>query len=326
VSPRARVRLVAGAAALAAAGVAIGATLMGGGDGSEASPQAERGPPPLELGISLRNDAEARELRAAERLYDGGNAAAARERFENALEDDPESVEAAVGEAIASWPDGTLRRLEALADAEPWSALVRLHLGLAYYAAGQDSAAAAQWREALRTDPDSAAALRAEDLLHPNMAPGRPYFYARFTPPQGLEALPPARQLDELRERAAAGGVQANLLYGAALQRAARPVAASAAFTHALELGPDDLDAQVATAVGRFEKAEPAAAFSRLGPLAGEHPRSGLVRFHLGLLLLWIRDVEGAETQLKRAVKAEPDGFYGREAKRLLSRLEAVRT
>jgi tetratricopeptide (TPR) repeat protein len=158
------------------------------------------------------------------------------------------------------------------------------------------------------------------------MAPGRPYFYASFTPPPGLEGLSPARQLDELRERAAAGGVEANLLYGAALQRAGRPVAASAAFTRALELAPDDLDARVADAVGRFEKAEPAAAFSRLGPLAGDHPRSGVVRFHLGLLLLWIRDLESAEAQLQRAVKADPDGFYGREAKRLLSRLEAIRT
>jgi tetratricopeptide (TPR) repeat protein len=158
------------------------------------------------------------------------------------------------------------------------------------------------------------------------MAPGRPYFYARFNPPQGLEGLSPARQLEELGERAAAGGVQTNLLYGAALQRAGRPVAASAAFTQALELAPDNLDAGVADAVGRFEKARPAAAFSRLGPLTGEHPRAGVVRFHLGLLLLWIRDVEGAEAQLQRAVKVDPDGFYGREAKRLLSRLEAIRT
>jgi tetratricopeptide (TPR) repeat protein len=326
VSPRTRVRLVAGAAALAAVGIAVGATLMGRGDEPEPAPRVERGPPPLELGISLRNDAEARELRAAERLYDDGDAAEARERLESVLEDDPESLEAAVGAAITSWPDGTVGRLEALAEEEPRSALVRLHLGLAYYAAGQDSAATAQWREALQTDPDSAAALRAEDLLHPDMAPGRPYFYARFKPPQGLGGLSPARQLEELRARAEAGGVQANLLYGAALQRAGRPVAASAAFTHALELDPDDLDARVADAVGRFEKAEPAAAFSRLGPLAGEHPRSGVVRFHLGLLLLWIRDVKGAKAQLERAAKADPHGFYGREAKQLLSRLEAIRT
>jgi tetratricopeptide (TPR) repeat protein len=326
VSPRTRVRLVAGAAALAAAGVAVGAALMGRGDEPEPARRAERGPPPLELGISLQNDVEARELRAAERLYDDGNAAAARDRFESVLESDPDSLEAAVGEAIASWPDGTLETLETLAQEEPRSGLVRLHLGLAYYAAGQDSAATAQWREVLRADPDSSAALRAEDLLHPDMAPGRPYFYASFTPPPGLEGLSPARQLDELRERAAAGGVEANLLYGAALQRAGRPVAASAAFTRALELAPDDLDARVADAVGRFEKAEPAAAFSRLGPLAGDHPRSGVVRFHLGLLLLWIRDLESAEAQLQGAVKADPDGFYGREAKRLLSRLEAIRT
>jgi tetratricopeptide (TPR) repeat protein len=326
VSPRTRVRLLAGAAGLAAAGIAVGATLMGRSDDSAPEQRADRGRPALELGLGIRGDAEAQALRAAERAYDRGDVPAARERFAALLGREPESLEAAVGAAVAAWPEGTVAQLEALAERAPQSGVVRLHLGLALYAAGNDAAATAQWREAFRTDPDTSAALRAEDLLHPGMAPGRPFFYAALAPPPGLEDLPPEEQLAALERRARSGGVQTNLLYGAALQRSGRPVSAAAAFARAAELDPDSLRAQIADAVGRFEKADPAASFSRLGPLTEAHPRSGMLRFHLGLLLLWIRDVDNAELQLERARDAEPHGFYGREARKLLSRLEAIRT
>ena len=89
---------------------------------------------------------------------------------------------------------------------------------------------------------------------------------------------------------------------------------------------PGDLSPQVAVAVARFDKENPSAAFSRLGPLARSHPRSALVRFHLGVLLLWIRDVEDARAQLTQAAAADRHGFYGKEARALISRLEAVGT
>lgn len=324
-SPRTRVRLLAGAAGLVAAGIAVGVTLVAG-DESGPEQRADRGRPALELGLSIRDDAEARALRAAERAYDRGDVPAARERFAAILAENPDSLEAAVGAAVAAWPEGTVPQLRALAERAPTSGLVRMHLGLALYFAGNDAAATAQWREAFRADPDTPAALRAEDLLHPDMAPGRPFFYVPLALPSELEDLPLEKQLAALGRRARSGGVRANLLYGAALQRSGRPVSAEAAFARAAELDPDSLPAQIADAVGRFEKADPAAAFSRLGPLTEEHPRSGMLRFHLGLLLLWIRDVENAEIQLKRVVNAEPRGFYGREARKLLSRLEAIRT
>jgi predicted Zn-dependent protease len=326
VSPRTRVRLLVAAAGLAAAGVAVGATLMGRNDEPPTAPRPERDRPVLVLGLALRDDREARDLRAAERAYDRGDAAGAAEQFDAILRRNPDSLEAAVGAAIVAWPEQTVVALRALAEREPASGLVRLHLGLALYAGGNDAAATAQWREALRSDPDSPAGLRAEDLLHPDMAPGRPFFFAPFSPPPGLERLPPLEQLAALERRARSGGVRENLLYGSALQRGGRPVSAAAAFARAAELDPVSLPAQVADAVGRFEKADPAGAFSRLGPLTQAHPDSGMLRFHLGLLLLWIRNVEGATAQLERAVAAERDGFYGREAQKLLSRLEAIRT
>jgi tetratricopeptide (TPR) repeat protein len=326
VSPRTRVRLLAGAAALAAAGIAVGATLMGGNDDPAPARTGERGPPALELGPSLRDDREARQLRAAERAYDGGDPAAAREQFEALLRENPASLEAAVGAAIAAWPDGTVAKLRALAERAPTSGLVRLHLGLAHYAGGNDAAATSQWREALRADPDTPAALRAEDLLHPEMAPGRPYFYASFGPRPDLEGLSASEQVDLLRREARSGGVEENVLYGTTLQALGRPVSARAAFARALELDATSLAAQVADAVGRFEKANPSAAFSRLGPLTQTHPRSALLRFHLGLLLLWVRNVDEARVQLQRAMDADGRGFYEREARKLLSRLEDIRT
>jgi tetratricopeptide (TPR) repeat protein len=328
ISPRARIRLIVAVVALVAAGIAVGATLMGRGDDEAPSTQApeQRGAPGLELSVLLRNDREARGLRAAERAYDGGHRAAAKERFDALLAADPDSVEAAVGAAVSGWPEQTIVRLRRLADEYPKSALVQLHLGLALYAGGDDAAAEAQWQQALESEPDSPSALRAEDLLHPELAPGRPYFYPSFAPMLDLARDSAAEQLAALRRQAASGGVKDNLLYGIALQRVGRPVSAQAAFARALELDPRSLAARVADAVGRFEKDKPAEAFSRLGPLAQENPSSALVRFHLGLLLLWIRDVDGARKQLQNAADTDRHGFYGKEARMLLSRLEAIGT
>jgi tetratricopeptide (TPR) repeat protein len=325
-SPRTRVRVIVGAAALAAAGIVVGATLLGRGeDEGSAAPKANRGAPGLELSVLLRNDAEARALRRAERAYDRGERRAAREQFTQLLQQDPESLEAAVGAAVADWPTATLFRLRQLAHEHPRSALVHLHLGLALYSSGDDHAATSEWRRALEVDPDTPSALRAEDLLHPEMAPGRPFFYPSFAPQLDLGGAP-AAQLDALRRAALKGDVRDNLLYGVALQRVGRFVSAREAFARAMAIDSESLDAQVAGAVGSFSKAAPADAFSRLGPLAESHPRSPVVRFHLGLLLLWLRDVDEARRQLQRAADADRGGFYGKEARALLSRLEAVGT
>ena len=232
-------------------------------------------------------------------------------------------MEAAVGAAIAAWPDGTVERLEALAAEQPESGVVRLHLGLALLARGDEERARSAWREVGEVDPDTPAALRAEDLLNPQFAPGRPPFVAPLEAPPGLEALSPEDQLDELRRQAEAGGVDERLVYGIALQRVGRPVSAREAFASAVEADPASMPAKVAAALGRFDKDDPSQAFSRLGPLA-DADETGVVRYHLGLALSWIGQVEEAIRQLRLAREADPDGFYGREAERLLGRLEEV--
>jgi tetratricopeptide (TPR) repeat protein len=320
-SARTRIRLIVGATALVAAAVVVGVVLIGRGDGSPA-----RKAPALELSVLLADDSEAQALRAAERAYDGGDADQARSQFAAILRDDPESLEAAVGAAIASWPDGTLQRLRDLEAAYPGSALVHLHVGLALYAEGQRDDAAAEWRQAAEAEPDSPSAVRAGDLLHPEMAPGLPSFFTDLKPPRGLVGRSAQEQLDILEKAAQKGGADEWILYGTGLQRVGRPVSAQAAFDKALELAPGRLDAKVAAAVARFDKANPSAAFSRLGPLARDNPDSALVRFHLGLLLLWIRDVKDARAQLERAASTQPETLYSKEAKSLLSRLEDIGT
>ena len=320
-SPRTRIRLIVGGFALVAAAVVAGVALIGRGDGSPGEK-----PPVLELSVLLGDDSEAQALRAAERSYDSGRTDDVRAQFAALLRDHPESLEAAVGAAVSAWPDGTLERLRELEASHPDSALVHLHLGLALYAEGQQDEAAAEWREAVEVEPDSQSAVRAGDVLHPDMAPGLPSFFTTLEPPPGLTGKSPQEQLDGFEAAARGGGADQWILYGAALQRVGKPISARAAFDRALELAPDRLDAKVAAAVGRFDKDDPSAAFSRLGPLARDNPDSALVRFHLGVLLLWIRDVQDARAQLEKAAATMPVSLYSREAKSLLSRLEGIGT
>jgi predicted Zn-dependent protease len=176
----------------------------------------------------------------------------------------------------------------------------------------------------VRVEPDSLSAVRADDLLHPNSPRGLPTFVPSFAPPSGIARLAPARQLAELARRARSGGVRDRLLYGIGLQRIGRPVSAERAYAAAAAFAPDDVEAQVAAAVGRFRKDRPARAFSRLGPLVRRYPRSPTVRFHLGLLLLWLGDVRDARRQLTLARAAGPNSSLGREANRFLERLEGI--
>jgi Flp pilus assembly protein TadD len=120
--------------------------------------------------------------------------------------------------------------------------------------------------------------------------------------------------------------VRAKLLYGVALQRVERPVSAERQFAAAAALAPGNPEAQVAAAVGRFDKDNPSAAFSRLGPLSKRFPRAPTVRFHLGLLLLWLNDLPDARKQLRLARAEGPGTPLGQEASRFLVRLSSIGT
>ena len=312
-----RIGLVVGVVALLAAAVAIGAGVL---TRDEAEGSGREGLPPLVLDLGVRTDPEARDLRRAGALYGHGSADDAARIFERYR-----SLQARIGLALARWPRGTQGRLEQLSAGQPRSSAVRLHLGLAYFWAGRDAEAAAEWRAAARVEPDSVWAVRASDLLHPRQAPGLPAFVPGFPSPPALARLEPPQQLALLRRNAERPDARAKLLYGVALHRLGRPVSAERTFAEAARLAPRDPEALTAAAVGRYRKDAPERAFSQLGPLTRRFPQAATVRFHLGLCLLWLGNVEEARAQLRRARTLEPGSAIAREADRFLDRLESVR-
>jgi tetratricopeptide (TPR) repeat protein len=314
VSPRARTVLIVAALSVSAAIVVAGASVISSderdsGAANAVAPKPLEGAPPLELSLGVRDDAEAQDLRRAIRLYEAGRRTEA-----GAIFGRYGSLEAKLGAAFAAWP-GTEDRIEQLGALYPRSALVQLHVGLARFWAGTGEAGAA-FREARDVEPDTPYAVRADDFIHPELAPGLPVFTPSF--PYRVQGGTPAAQLRALRADHSRHGL---LIYGIALQRLGRPVSARRAFASALRLGPNDVDALVADAVGRYEKSDPAGAFGRLGPLTRRFPGSASVRFHLGVLLLWQGDVEAAKRQLRLARAAEPGSRIAREAERYLQEL-----
>ena len=313
-SLRARTVLIVAALASFAAVVVAGAAVLTADErGSDAAttiqPKPRKGVPPLELSLGVRDDAEARELRRALQLYEAGRRAEAGRIFSGY-----DSLEAKLGAAFASWP-GTEDRIEQLGALYPRSALVQLHVGLARLWADTGDAGTA-WREARDVQPDTPYAVWADDLIHPELAPGLPVFTPTF--PYRVQDGTPAAQLEALRADRSPRGL---LVYGIALQRLGQPVSARRAFAEALRLEPNNVDALVADAVGRYEKSDPAGAFGRLGPLTRRFPGSASVRFHLGVLLLWQSDVKAAKRQLRLAQAAEPGSRIAREAHRYLQQL-----
>lgn len=318
-SPRTRVAAVVALVAGASAAVVVAVVAHSGGPtGQAASPRPRSGAPPLALDLGVRGDAEARDLRRALGLYDAG-----RRKQAGAVFARHRSLEAQVGQAVAAWPDGTVIALARLGGLYPRSALVQLNLGLALFWAGRGGAEQA-WRQAASLEPDTSYAVTAGNLLFPRYARNLPVFVPAESAPAALNRNPPARQLAILRHDARSGPASAKLLYGVALQRLGHQLSARRQFDEAVRAAPNDAEAQVAAAVARFDKTAPSAAFARLGPLGRRYPHAATVRFHLGLLLLWMGSVREAERELRLATRVEPSSPLAREAARYLDRLQSA--
>ena len=315
-SPRSRVIALTVLAAAVASVVVVGVVALQteSPEGVAAGPTPRPGAPPLTLELGVRADPEAVALRRAGRLYADGRRLEAGRTFARY-----DSLEARVGQAFATWPDGTVDRLNRLAGLHPQKAVVQLNLGVALFWAGLSGAEDA-WRAAAASEPDTPYAIAAGNLLHPEYARGIPVFVTTVPLPEGLDGRTPAAQLELLR-KGAETSVDGKLLYGVALQRLGRQRSARRVFDAAATEAPGNVEAQVAAAVGRFDKARPVDAFSRLGPLTRRFPGRATVRFHLGLLLLWSGEVKEAKTQLVRATRAEPGSPIAREAQRYLDEL-----
>jgi predicted Zn-dependent protease len=318
-SPRARVVLIVALAAVLVSGAVVAGVLAT--RSSVPSVKPRNGLPSLALDLGVRTDPEARALRQALRLYEARSAKQAGEIFGRY-----HSLESEIGAAFADWPAGTLERLRTLAATHPHSSLAALNLGTVLYWSRQDADALTAWRAAAKLQPDTYYAVHANDLLHPRTVPGLPVFVPSFPEPRKLGGLSPPQQLALLRRDAARGGAHAKILYGVALQRLYHTRSAERQFAAAAREAPDDPDARVAAAVGLFDKASPTPAFSRLGPLVRVFPHAQTVRFHLGVMLLWLDQLDQARRELQRAHDEDPGSPLGKQASGYLSALRMAGT
>ena len=317
-SARARISLIVAVLALTvgAAVAGITAAMSSEPPGAVAhGPKARPGAPPLSLDLGVRIDREALDLREGLRLYEAGKRAEAERLFAR-----HDSLEARIGESFSRWPDGTVARLTQLSGLHPRSAAVQLNLGIAQFWSGEEGAKAA-WQSAADLEPDTAYAVTAGNLLHPDFARNLPIFVPVGEVPAAVRSLAPPVQFAALERRARTGTVADRLFYGVALQRLGRQLSAERVYAEAARAAPNDPEARVAAAVGRFDKARPARAFSRLGPLTRTFPKAATVRFHLGLLLLWSGEVKEARRQLRLVRTVDPASPLAGVAKRYLELL-----
>lgn len=283
-SPRTRVVAIVAVVAVVAAGAVVGVTLLQT-RGATTGTSMRRGFPPLDLPAS-----------PALELYNAGKHEQAEALFARSHDLADE-----IGAAFARWPHGTLDDVRTLVAANPRSGLAELHLGLAEYWSGRDADAAAAWQRAAAVEPDSPAAIASLDFLHPGVAPG----------------LPPI-VFDVAGVPAAA---RRSLVTGVNLWSLERPVSARKALAAALAAAPNDPVVRTAAAVATFSPATPLAPFPKLGPLTAAFPKAAVVRFHLGELLLWTRQVKKGEAQLRLAVATEPGSVYAQAADKILGLL-----
>ena len=309
-SPRTRVyAVVAATAALAVGGVVAVTWLQTRGEttaapGSVAKPRP--GVPPLLFDFGTQSGAEPRDLATAAALLKSGKRAQAAAIFGRY-----HSVQAQIGSTFARWPDGSLDAMKEIVAKHPKDPVAQLHYGLALYWSGRNADAVKALQQVDRRFADSPSAVDAEDLLYAGrFFPGLPYMVAPVRLP---EAPTLAAQLATAKSDP--------LVFGVMLWRLDRRVSARRALDAAVRANPNDPLTLTLAAVSHFTKTKPAAAFGRLGPLTGRFPRSSVVRLHLGLLLLWERQVKKGAAQLRLAAADGPSTLYGRQAKKLIAAL-----
>lgn len=312
-----RVVLVVAGAAVVAAVAVVGVTLLQTrGEhttvpGSVTKPRA--GVPPVFFDFGVRADREARELSRGAELLNAKHVAAARAIFARY-----HSLQARIGLAFANWPGDGLDALETLAAQNPDSPVAEYHLGWALLWSGRVADAVAAWKRVDTRFPDSPESVEAENQLYPSDKSGLPDIVLPLALPM---AATRAAQLHVLAAAARRPDVEAKLRYGLFLWELWRRVSAERQFVAAVRLAPHDPNARTAAAVALFTKRAPTRAFARLGPLTGVFPREPVVRFELGLLLIWTAQPEKGLAQLRLAAAEAPHSSYAKTVRTLLSRL-----
>jgi predicted Zn-dependent protease len=201
---------------------------------------------------------------------------------------------AAVRDAMAKPARTAARELEPLADQNPKDPVVQYNDGAALFCAGYVNEATVALRRAKKAGRNTQYEVQADTILHPQfLQSGYPPFV--YT---GHETL---------------------LVQGQIAQRNYHQHTAERLWARAARLHPNDPDAQVAAAVGRFDMDDLSASFSHLGPLVKRFPKSQSVRFHLGLLLAWTGQAKQALVELRLAHQLGPGTAMGKAAAKLLA-------
>jgi predicted Zn-dependent protease len=316
-SDRARVLAIVAGAAVVAVGGTVGFTLLQTRGERTTAPGAVSKPrpgrPPVFLEFGVRDDAEAKDLSGAAALLNSGKAQQAGAIFARY-----HSLQAEIGAAFASWPDGGLDELKRLVAAHPESPAAQFNLGMAYFWSGRVADAGNTWERVAVRYPDSPESVEAENVLYPRLATGPPPIVTTVAPPSATSR---AAQLRLLARAAQQPDATAKLRYGLALWTLWRRVSAERQFVAAAKLAPHNPVARTAAAVGAFTKRAPVRAFGRLGPLTAEFPQAAVVRFHLAILLVWTRQPAKALKQFRIAIADEPRSVYGKEGKRFVAAL-----
>jgi predicted Zn-dependent protease len=198
------------------------------------------------------------------------------------------AVRAAFGKGVIA----AARALEPLTQEHPGDPVVQFNYATALYCAGFPVEAEAAYRKAKQDGRNTWYQVEADVLLHPQYFQKGPFGYPLFTY-FGSDPL---------------------LVAGQVQQRGFHQVSAERLYARAARLHPHDADAQVASAVGRFDMDDLNASFSRLGPLVKTFPRSQTVRFHLGLLLAWTGQKALAVKEFRLARALGPSTKLGRQA------------
>jgi hypothetical protein len=208
----------------------------------------------------------------------------------------PTPEAAKIRAAFKTWPHGSLDEMVALGADYPHDPVVQLYLGIALLWEGYGDDAVAPLRAAKKYGRNTSIEIEADTWLHPNLFPGDPV----FTPTSDNPLL----------------------LRGSKLQLEGHQHSAEALYERAARKNPNDVEALVAVAVGRFDKDNLNASFGQLGPLTKRFPKSQLVRYFLGYLLAVTGQGSAAVTQFQKTVALGRSTVLGRNAQAFLVKLK----
>ena len=220
----------------------------------------------------------------------------------------------ALAHYAAGHPDVAITTLAALAEASE-AAFVRFSYGVTLLWSGRRALGEEQLRAVRDAAPESFYGVAADDLVHPAMPAG----YPPFIPSVAYSET----DFAALRRAAEAAPDQADpqIAYAVALIAAGRRLEAAEAFGAALAVQPTLVDAKVGRIITGYSKDNPAAAFGQMGPLVRDNPTNPSPRLHLALMLLWLRDFDGARAQLRQVAESSPDSRLGLVAQQFLDAL-----